>query len=244
MKARTITKDKMIRLAAMAVLIVAGVIWWRIGESKKQQTVEIVREESSVISQVEQSAADNSAETEIQTKERSDTVYVEESVDPIMIGVHVSGAVRGPDLVYLLPEGSRVSDAISAAGGAMDTADLSLLNLAEYLVDGERIFVPEKEGKMATSMDRFLEGQFVTMPADSNEEGTDGSSEGVSHLTNINSATKIELMELPGIGESYAERIIEYRESNGPFGSINEIMNVSGIGESKFEKLKFLITVE
>ena len=145
-----------------------------------------------------------------------------------MIGIHVTGAVAWPDHVYTLPEGSRVADAIEAAGGALEEADLSRLNLAAYLKDGQRIRIP-------------FQGE-ADQAEDSMDE-TDPDTQ-TKHLTNINSATKIELMELPGIGETTAMKIIAYREEHGPFSSIEELMNVSGIGESKFAAIKELITTE
>lgn len=140
------------------------------------------------------------------------------------LGVHVSGAVRNPDAVYYLKEGDRVADAVEAAGGALDTADLSRLNLAGYVQDGQKIYVPEYGETSWESENTGAENQETP-------------------LTNINLATKIELLELPGIGETYAQRIIDYREAYGPFERIEDIMNVKGIGESKFEDLKNRITV-
>ena len=161
-----------------------------------------------------------------------------------LLGVHVSGAVRNPDQVWFLPEGSRIADAIEAAGGALKTADLKRLNLAAYLADSMRIYVPflEDESDPYTGM-----VGFVTMGgSDAEGSGSEKNTSmnlGEADLTNINLATKIELMTLPGIGETYADRIIRYREENGPFQSIEEIMKVEGIGEKKFEQLKYYITV-
>ena len=161
-----------------------------------------------------------------------DEVTVEEITDSSevvsevpMIGVHVTGAVVEPDRVYYLPEGARVSDAIEAAGGANAEADLSQLNLAGYIKDGQRIYVPTVGEKI----------ENIANTAGENQENL---------LTNINLASKIELLDLPGIGETYAERIIQHREENGPFETIEDIMKVKGIGESKFNDLKDKITVE
>ncbi len=243
MKTGKITKDKAIRLIAVLVLAIGGMIWWRIGPAREKEPVIIMAERSSSSTEETQSHVE---ESEISSPVQEISIVIAEtSEEPIVyLGVHVSGAVNGPDKVYLLPEGSRILDAIEAAGGAKDSADLSLLNLAEYIVDGERIFVPEVEGKSAAVNDRYVKDQFIVLPKEPESTQEEGSSKDGFHLTNINEATKIELMELPGIGESYAERIIQYRETMGPFGSIEEIMNVSGIGESKFEKLKPLITVD
>ena len=161
-----------------------------------------------------------------------DEVTVEEITDSSevvsevpMIGVHVTGAVVEPDRVYYLSEGARVSDAIEAAGGANAEADLSQLNLAGYIKDGQRIYVPTVGEKI----------ENIANTAGENQENL---------LTNINLASKIELLDLPGIGETYAERIIQHREENGPFETIEDIMKVKGIGESKFNDLKDKITVD
>ncbi len=155
----------------------------------------------------------------------ADEEDIEETDRVVMLGVHVTGAVAIPDQVLYMPEGSRVGDAVAAAGGANEEADLSQLNLAGYLQDGQRIYVPAKGEKIE------------------NFENTDRENR-ENLLTNINLATKIELLNLPGIGEAYAERIIQHREKNGPFEKIEDIMEVKGIGESKFNDLKDKITVE
>ena len=158
-------------------------------------------------------------ETEVETSE---------PVEAILCAVHVSGAVQDPDRVWFLQEGSRVSDAIQAAGGALDTADVSRLNLAQLLTDGMKIYVPF-QGEEDKEDSVWIE-----------ESDTQTSGE---VRININTAGKEALMELPGIGAAYAERIIQYRAENGPFSSIEEITNVKGIGEKTFEKFKDRICI-
>ena len=158
-------------------------------------------------------------ETEVETSEL---------VEAILCAVHVSGAVQDPDRVWFLQEGSRVSDAIQAAGGALDTADVSRLNLAQLLTDGMKIYVPF-QGEEDKEDSVWIE-----------ESDTQTSGE---VRININTAGKEALMELPGIGAAYAERIIQYRAENGPFSSIEEITNVKGIGEKTFEKFKDRICI-
>ena len=139
--------------------------------------------------------------------------------------VHVSGAVRHPDQVWYLPEGSRVSDAVEAAGGAVKKADLSQLNLAQPVTDGMKIYVPEK-------------GEIIEHDTAIKEEMPEQNT-----LVNINTAGIEELTDLSGIGNVYAERILKYRAENGPFASIEDIMNVKGIGEKTFAKIKDSICV-
>ena len=139
------------------------------------------------------------------------------------IRVHVSGAVRQPD-VYELPAGCIVKDAVEAAGGPTDSADLDGVNLAVELRDQQQVYVPR---------------QGETVPMVPSLEGGGA----VSGPVNINTATATELEMLPGIGPKTAEAIVEYREANGPFETIEDIMGVSGIGEGIFEKIKDGITV-
>ena len=153
----------------------------------------------------------------------------EENVVPAKIMVHVTGQVKDQGVV-LLDEGSRIVDAIEAAGGETDDADLAKLNLAYVLNDGEKIYVPSKS-------EQNQEIEYVTTAS-----GGDSMSSN-SSIININTAGQTELMELPGIGESIANKIIAYREENGKFKTIEDIKNVPGIGDSKFANIKDMIKV-
>jgi competence protein ComEA len=147
------------------------------------------------------------------------------SVSPspaVTIIVDVAGEVAQPG-VYEFAEGDRVIDAIERAGGQLPKADLSLLNLAAPLTDGTQILVP-KAGPPG-----------AVVPG-----GTTGSSGG---LININSASPTELETLSGIGEVLAATIVEYREQNGPFASVDELMDVSGIGPATLEEIRDQVTV-
>ncbi|RLD13968.1 MAG: ComEA family DNA-binding protein [Caldiserica bacterium] len=148
------------------------------------------------------------------------------------IYVHVAGEVRNPG-VYEMSLGDRVFHAIEKAGGATEDADLDSINLAEKLKDGEKIIVYNKEmlnSNVDVSEKAISENQKMYFKSQSN-------------LININTASREELETLPGIGEVLAQRIIDYRRTNGYFKSIEEIKEVSGIGEKKFEAIKDLITV-
>ena len=139
------------------------------------------------------------------------------------IYVHICGAVINPG-VYQVPVGTRVYQALELAGGSSDDAYLSGINLADKLADGQKVYIPA-EGENA-------EGILST------------DSGGVqSVMININTASEAELMTLPGIGQSRAKDIINYRVKNGLFESIDDIMKVSGIKEAAFEKIKDLIKV-
>jgi competence protein ComEA len=140
--------------------------------------------------------------------------------------VHVAGWVRRPG-VYELREGDRVIDAIERAGGPKRGADLGGLNLAALLVDAQQILVPRPAP---------AEPPAGTVP-------TEGETPSGSTLVNVNVATAEELETLPGIGEVLAATIIQYREENGPFTSVDQLVEVSGIGEVTLEEIRDLVTV-
>ena len=141
----------------------------------------------------------------------------------VVVLVDVAGWVRRPG-VYEFSEGARVIDAIDAAGGARSGAVLEALNLAAPLTDGTQILVPR-------------EGQEGVAPAPVTGGGVAGG------LVNVNSAIATELEELPGIGEVIAQRIIDYRTENGPFATVDELLEVSGIGVAILESIRELVTV-
>lgn len=145
------------------------------------------------------------------------------SATPAPLRVYVTGAVRQPD-VYLLAPGSIVKDALAAAGGAAAGADLDRINLAVQLQDQQQVYVP-RQGEAAPMAPAVGGGGAPAGPV------------------NINTATAAELETLSGVGPKTAEAIVEYREANGPFESIEGIMNVPGIGEGTFEKIRDEITV-
>ena len=138
------------------------------------------------------------------------------------VTVYVSGEVKKPGLVTL-NEGQRVADAVNAVGGVIETADIDRINMAAFLEDGMQIRVPERIGG-----DRAASGA----------SGRDARGQ-----INLNTATEKELQELPGIGPAISARIIEYRQTNGDFQTIEDIKKVRGIGNAKFEKLKDKVTI-
>jgi competence protein ComEA len=143
---------------------------------------------------------------------------------PRPIRVYVSGAVQQPD-VYSLPPDSIVKDALLAAGGQADDADLDRINLAAPLADGQQIYVP-RGGEQELP---------VQLP---------GRQPSLSLKVNINTADAAALESLPGIGPALAQRIIDYRQANGFFAHIEDIQQVSGIGSATFEKIRDLIATD
>ncbi|MBN2394840.1 MAG: helix-hairpin-helix domain-containing protein [Candidatus Atribacteria bacterium] len=149
--------------------------------------------------------------------------------------VHISGAVSHPG-VYQLEEGDRVIDAVTIAGGALEKANLDAVNLAARICDGQKIVIPfvlDNAEMLLNSTNRSNpEYQKFNSGVDQN-----------SDLININTAPAVQLENLPGIGTVLANQIVEYRERNGMFRSIEEVMNVPGIGEKKFESIREHISV-
>lgn len=154
-----------------------------------------------------------------------------EAKTPAHVVVDVDGAVAVPQVVEL-PEGARVADALAAAGGTTDDADLSSINRAALVSDGEKIYIPRVGEDAGGGVAASIGGSAAS------ESGVASSA-----LININRATEAELDTLPGVGPATAAAIVEDREANGPFSSPDDLMRVSGIGEKKYEKLAGLICV-
>ncbi len=152
----------------------------------------------------------------------------------LQIVVHVAGEVRRPG-VYELPPGSRIIDAVNAAGGTTARADVEVINLATPLIDSSQVYVPAKGSVRQQSFARPQPGMNVGASTDSQQAS--------SGLVNINRATAAELEKLPGVGPSTAQAIIDYRNSHGPFASPEDLMNVKGIGPSKFAAMQPLVGV-
>ncbi len=157
-------------------------------------------------------------------------VNIPESPPPKSISVYVSGQVKSTAVVKLEDNGDlRAVDAVNAVGGLTEFADTELINLAEPIFDGQHIHIPTKE--------IFLLEAPIPTP---NKSG------GASFSTriNINTADAQELQNIKGVGPSISQRIVDYREQNGPFKSIEEIKKIRGIGNKTFEKMKDTITVQ
>jgi competence protein ComEA len=181
-------------------------------------------------------------------------VQLLEPPTPVPLRVHVTGAVVNPG-VYALPSGSIVQDALDAAGGTAARADVSGLNLAQVLNDGDQVRVPERvptstpaptRAPTATPPPTVTVGPGTpspTPPPTATPEPTSSGQTVPGGQVNINTATLAELEILPRIGPAIAQRIIDYRTQNGPFNTIEEIMNVRGIGPATFAQIKDRITV-
>lgn len=146
--------------------------------------------------------------------------------------VDVDGAVASPG-VYRLKDGARVAQAIDAAGGLTAEADVTGLNRASKVADGQKIYVPKLGEQQAVTAGGGADGGAVV---------TSGANDAAG-LVNINTASAAELQTLSGIGPSMAQSIIDDRTKNGPFASVDDLMRVSGIGEKKLAKIKDCICV-
>lgn len=206
-----------IAVGAIIIAITVGIYFYK--TTKDNSEIEITEDNLTT-----NTAVENSNET----VEENNTIVV-----------HITGEVNYPGVV-VLKEGARVVDAIEAGGGETDEADLSSLNLAYMLSDGEKIYVPNKEETSQESQER----EYITSgKADSEQSENGAKSTGTNLKININTAKQEELTQITGVGESTAKKIIEYRTQNGKFKSIEDIKNIPGIGDSKFNAMKEEITV-
>lgn len=159
--------------------------------------------------------------------ELTTTNFEYENLENKEIKVYISGEILKPD-IYEVSETLRVIDVIELAGGTTENADLSKINLSEYVYDTQHIYIPN-----------FNENEISVI-----DENYDIIVEETGVKVNLNLATKEELMSVKYIGEVKANKIIEYREENGEFGDVAELKNISGIGEKTFEKIKNSFYVE
>ena len=187
---------------------------------KEEYMTEIFEEESN----------DNMEYTE--TLEEDTTIINEDSIDRNKLIVEIKGEVAKPD-VYQLEEGSIIKDLIDMAGGVTEEADLSRINRAEELLNHELIIIGNINDETESSV----------VQNNSTYSSNGNNSDKVSTLININTADLEQLKEITGIGNIKAQSIIDYREANGGFKSLEELKNVDGIGDKTFEKIKEQITL-
>lgn len=179
-----------------------------------KDTAYYMEDETSASQSIEQEPSDASEEEEKESEER-------------YIYVYVCGQIQTPG-VYTIPEGSRVCDLFAIAGGFTEGAATDYWNQARLLKDGEMIYVPTKE----EVKDRTFEGDAIS------DAETD-----TPKKVNINTASKEELLTIPGVGEAKASAILAYREEHGPFSSIEELKKVNGIKDGVFSKMKDYIEI-
>ncbi len=208
-----LSKKEKIILIIIVIFILLFIGYYIISKASNSDYISLETEENDII--------------EEQTEEQEN--LQEES----FIVVHITGAVKKQGVIEL-KEGSRISDAIESAGGATKEADLSKINLAYIVKDGQKIYVPNKNDKEETNN--------ITEDAGENVIQNDTTSK--QEKVNINTASQTELETLNGIGPSTALKIINYRQQNGNFKKIEDVKNVPGIGDSKYEGIKENICVK
>lgn len=215
---------KIIGLAIITIIIfIVSIFLYKQKSSnafKEEYMTEIFEEESN----------DNMEYTE--TLEEDTSIINEDSIDRNKIIVEIKGEVAKPD-VYQLEEGSIIKDLIDMAGGVTEEADLSRINRAEELLNHELIIIG--------NINDETESSVVQNSSTSSSNGNN--SDKGSTLININTADLVQLKEITGIGNIKAQSIIDYREANGGFKSLEELKNVDGIGDKTFEKIKDQITL-
>ncbi|MHC1722291.1 MAG: helix-hairpin-helix domain-containing protein [Aminipila sp.] len=194
----------------------------------------------------------NSAEGQIENQNQIEETITSNSIGeketekntPKKIYVDITGAVKKP-YVYQMEEGARVYEVIELAGGLKDDADISNLNLAQILKDEDKITIFTKNQVANGTVEEPIQNNKVSVitNADNNYDQQNQLNSDSEKLININTANSSELQTITGIGPSTSEKIISYREEHGQFKKIEEIMNISGIGEKTFAKFKSKITV-
>lgn len=215
--ARRLFEHKAILVVLLVAIAVACGMGFSAVSGSSSDGIEIERKDSDGSKEAEDRKADPATSSD-SSKHLDEEAYVD-----------IDGAVQTPG-VYRLTLSSRISDAIDAAGGLSPDADVSSVNRASKVVDGQKIHIP-REGE-------------ASVPASDGTPALESPGSGsTSGLVNINSADLSELETLPGVGPSTAQAIVDERTQNGPFSSPDDLMRVSGIGEKKFEKLKGKICV-
>lgn len=198
-------------------------------------------EENNELEKFNEKESDSKKEESNNIKEEKDSDIESEKEEKIV--VEIKGEVKKPN-VYELKNGSRIYELIEEAGGPTDEADLSNINRALYLSDGQCIVIKninDVESEEA-NLNESLNAE-VTNSIPTNSSGDKGE-KNESSVININTASKETLMTLNGIGESKAQAIIDYRDEIGGFKSVDDITNVSGIGEKTLEKIKDKISIK
>lgn len=229
--------EKKKKIFIITILIV-GILMYLIYVNFYKKTYDEINLNDAILdesSNIEEESYDNNI-VEKNIIEKSNSLENEDIIKGEII-VHIIGEVKKEGIVSL-KEGDRVIDAIKKAGGETKNADLSQVNLAYILSDGQKIYIPSKNEKIDTFVISSNEPDIEESKENSNNVASN-----ISSKININTATESQLDTLPGVGPSTAMKIIEYRNTNGKFKKIEDIKEVKGIGEAKYEDLKNYITI-
>ena len=229
-------KKIIIIVAIILVMFIAYLIYESISKESSEIDFNILIDGAENINIEDDEELNKSANfVDNKVAESNETVEIKET-----IVIHITGEVKKEGVIYL-EKGARIVDAIKEAGGETKNADLSQVNLAYELQDGQKIYIPNKNEKISQYIIGINGETIDSNGTNTGNESTSSSKEGAK--VNINTATQNELDGLPGIGPALAQRIIDFREENGNFKSIEDIQNVKGIGNSKFDEIKDKIVV-
>lgn len=228
-------KERATLLGAYAASIVlAGLLGYGWGRDAVQPAIQTASLQGGAVEVIDLSKPESATQV-LPTNEPNTPT---EPLPPTALAVHVAGAVKQPG-VYHLPPNSRVEDAIRQAGGATANADLDGLNLAETLTDGQKIYVPRKgEAPPPTLASHAPHSTMPTTPRSSK------SNPAVRFPIDLNTATAEQLEAIPGIGPVLAQRIVDYRQANGRFQSVDELLEVQGIGQKRLETMRPYVIVK
>lgn len=211
-----LTKKQKIIVIAIAGIVVIGIMYFIYNKNQVKEDINI--------------------ENEILV---NNVITNENNTNDDIVIIHITGSVKNPGIVKL-KEGSRIEDAIESAGGLTENADITKVNLAYVVEDGTKIKIPSASEEDIGDEDIIDSKSGDNIIIEENAVPSNNSPQTI----NVNKATEKEFETLPGIGPSLASKIIEYRNQNGKFESIEDIKNVNGIGDNKYEKIKDLITVK
>ena len=219
-------KDK-IKTAVLPILVIAAVLFfWFSGKGDDVTLTDGEPAASEVQTQDEEKAEDG--ETAQQVSAAAGKIFVD-----------IGGEVAAPG-VYEVTEGTRLFEVINRAGGLTEEADIDVINRAETVYDGQKILIASYE---ETKNEKNSAGAGSGQTAGNNADSEKGTADTDGEKVNINTADSAELQSIPGIGPSKADRIIEYRDTQGRFSTIEDIKNISGIGNKTFESIKKYLTV-
>lgn len=252
-------KKKIIIVVSIVLVILIGIISYIVissfnfwgEENQKDFELEELKENDLNSVEIQECVANSTSveEQEGTNLNEENSIKIRESTNlngSKKIIVHISGEVVSPGVISL-EEGARIVDAINMADGVTEEADLSKVNLAYVLEDSHKIYIPNINEKEEKEIVENMEDGVVISGSgmsDGNDANSGNDSKNENVRININTANVKELQKLSGIGEAIALRIVTYRKENGKFNSIEDLKNVSGIGENKFNKIKNNIFVK
>jgi len=238
-----ILKNKKIIAILICMILLMGIGIFLYLQNNQYESIDSTEILEEMENEINQSNLNNEIKNNQKEANSTNNNEMQEETDEEKIAIHITGEVKRKGILYL-DKGARIADAIREAGGTTKNANLDEVNLAYVLEDGQKIYIPNKKEKIEA-------GAYIIANSGNNvlvEEGKSNNNntnvnknvntKGVKGKVNINSANQTELETLPGIGPSLAQRIIEYRQSNGNFQKIEDIQNVKGIGDSKYSNIK------